>query len=140
MALAATQPNPYAYSPVGIPSPYTTGAYTTGAYTNANAYPNAAQLQQGQIIPYTAQSTNGGYILTPSQLQQLGIALPQTVGASATVQPYTYTTATPDLSNVPKLGTTVVTPTAAAYYSAAPASQSYQQNPSFRKNFRRISA
>lgn len=151
MAVAATQPNPYAYQPVGIASPYTTSAYTnpnsySTATTNvataaAAAQLPAASLQQGQIIPYTA-ATNGGIYLTSSQLQQLGYAIPQSVGAQATAQPYTYTTATPILPSVPKIGTTVVTPTAAAYYSAAPASQAYQQNPAFRKNrhYIRISA
>ncbi|XP_055302554.1 uncharacterized protein LOC129568534 [Sitodiplosis mosellana] len=136
LAIAATQPNPYVYSPVGIASPYTTSAYTnpnsySTATTNnaASAQLPAASLQQGQIIPYTA-SSNGIY-LTSSQLQQLGYAIPQSVGAPATAQPYTYTTATPILPSVPKIGTTVVTPTAAAYYSAAPASQAYQQTPTF---------
>lgn len=154
MAVAATQPNPYAYTPVGIASPYTTSAYTNSAnsYSTTNAATaavaaaatapqiSAASLQQGQIIPYTAAS-NGIY-LTTSQLQQLGYAIPQSIGAPATAQPYTYTTATPILPSVPKIGTTVVTPTAAAYYSAAPASQAYQQTPAFRKNrhYIRISA
>lgn len=131
--MPATQPNPYAISPVAIASPYTTSAYTT-----PNGYANSAALQQGQIIPYTAPSN--GIFLSPSQLQQLGITIPQT--SSATVQPYAYSTATPVVPSVPKVGTTVVTPTAAAYYSAAPVSQSYQpsyqQAPTFRKNlFRR---
>lgn len=73
--------------------------------------------------------------MSPSQLQQLGIAVQQqqTAGTPATVQPYTYSTATPIITGVPKIGSTVVTPTAAAYYSAAPAAQAYQQSPAFRK-------
>lgn len=153
MAIAATQPNPYAYTPVGIASPYTTSAYTNPNYSTATlngagvttaaaaaAQLPAASLQQGQIIPYTA-SSNGIY-LTPAQLQQLGYTIPQSFGAPATAQPYAYTTASPILPSVPKIGTTVVTPTAAAYYSAAPASQAYQQAPAFRKNhnYIRISA
>lgn len=134
VAAVPTQPNPYSYAPVALASPFTTNAYTgaTG-YTNGPQL-TAASLQQGQIIPYTTSSN--GIFLNPSQLQQLGIgynSIPQTVGAAATVQPYTYTTASPILSNVPKVPSTVVTPTAAAYYSAAPASQTYQQTPTFRK-------
>lgn len=153
LAIAATPANSYAYTPVGIASPYTTSAYTnpnysaaaTGAGVTTAAAAAAAQLpaaslQQGQIIPYTASAS--GIYLTPAQLQQLGYAIPQAVGAPATAQPYAYTTATPLLPSVPKIGTTVVTPTAAAYYSAAPASQAYQQAPAFRKNhhYIRISA
>lgn len=139
MAALPTQPNSYSYAPLALASPFTTSPYTTGAtgYTNG-AQLSAASLQQGQIIPYTTPSN--GIFLNPSQLQQLGLgyssgysSYPQTVGAAATVQPYTYTTATPILPNVPKVGSTVVTPTAAAYYSAAPASQTYQQSPAFRK-------
>lgn len=123
----ATQPNAYSYSPLSIASPY-----TTSPYTNAAQLPSAS-LQQGQIIPYTTASNS--IFLNPSQLQSYNFALPQTIGSSATVQPYSaYTTATPILPSVPKIGTTVVTPTAAGYYPASPASQSYQQAPSFREN------
>lgn len=124
----ATQPNPYTYSPLALASPY-----TTGAYTNTAQLPSAS-LQQGQIIPYTTASN--GIFLNPSQLQSYNFALPQTIGSSATVQPYAYTTATPLVPNAPKIGTTVVTPTAAAFYSAAPASQTYQQSPAFRKSLK----
>lgn len=124
VAVAATQPNPYpSYQPLAIASPY-----TTSAYTNTAQLPSAS-LQQGQIIPYTTASNS--IFLNPSQLQSYNFAVPQTVGSSANVQPYTYTTATPILPSVPKIGTTVVSPTAAAYYSASPASQSYQQAPAF---------
>lgn len=142
MAAVPTQSNTYTYAPVALASPYTTNPYTSGtAYTNAAGYTNTAQLsaaslQQGQIIPYTTSSN--GILLSSSQLQQLGLAynnLPQTVGSAATVQPYAYSTASPVLPSVPKVGTTVVTPTAAAYYSPAPASQTYQQSPAFRKSF-----
>lgn len=135
MAAVPTQSNSYSYAPVGLASPYTTSAYGTG-YTNTAQLPAAASLQQGQIIPYTTAAN--GILLSSSQLQQLGLAynnLPQNVGSAATIQPYTYSTAAPILPSVPKIGTTVVTPTAAAYYSAAPASQTYQQSPAFRKNF-----
>lgn len=125
VAVAATQPNPYySYQPLAIASPY-----TTSAYTNTAQLPSAS-LQQGQIIPYTTASNS--IFLNPSQLQSYNFAVPQTVGSSANIQPYTYTTATPILPSVPKIGTTVVSPTAAAYYSASPASQSYQQAPAFR--------
>lgn len=130
VAVAATQPNPYSsYQPLAIASPYTSSPYTTGAYTNTAQLPSAS-LQQGQIIPYTTASNS--IFLNPSQLQSYNFAVPQTVGSSANIQPYTYTTATPILPSVPKIGTTVVSPTAAAYYSASPASQSYQQAPAFR--------
>lgn len=132
----ATQPNPYTtnpytYAPLSIASPY-----TTNGYGSSNIYGNgpitAASLQQGQIIPYTS-ATNGLY-LSPSNLQQLGFSLPQSLSTSATVQPLTaYTTATPIVPSVSKIGSNVVNPTASAFYAAAPASQTYQQSPTFRK-------
>lgn len=134
VAAVPTQPNSLPYTPVAIASPYTAAAFTNGAsgYTNSAQLPAAASLQQGQIIPYTTASNS--FLLSPSQLQQLNLAVPQTLGAAAaTVQPYTYTTAAPVVPSVPKVSGSVVTPTAAAYYSAAPASQTYQQSPSFRK-------
>lgn len=129
----ATQPNPYTYAPLSLASPF-----TTNGYASPNVYGNgpitAASLQQGQIIPYTT-AANGLY-LTPSSLQQFGFSLPQSLSTSATVQPLTaYTTATPIVPNVSKIGSNVVTPTASAYYAAAPASQTYQQQPTFRKLF-----
>lgn len=136
MAAVPTQPNSFSYAPVALASPYTTNAYTSGSGLSNSAQLSAASLQQGQIIPYT-QASNG-ILLNPTQLQQLGLgynSIQQSVGSAATVQPYTYTTATPILSNVPKIGSTVVPPTASAYYSAAPASQTYQQSPAFRKIF-----
>lgn len=139
MAAVPTQSNSYPYTPVALASPYTAAAYANSAssLTNLAQLPAAAaSLQQGQIIPYTT-SSNSIY-LSPSQLQQLNLAVPQTLGAAATVQPYTYTTAAPVVANVPKVGSAGVTPTAAAFYSAAPASQTYQQSPAFRKNSRSL--
>lgn len=135
-----TQSNSLPYTPVALASPYTAAAFTNSAngYANFAQLPAAASLQQGQIIPYT--TTSNGIYLSPSQLQQLNLIAPQTLGAqtlgaaAATVQPYTYTTAAPVVPSVPKIGSTAVPPTAAAFYSAAPASQTYQQSPSFRKN------
>lgn len=125
----------YTYAPsFAIATPYTTNPYTNAAnaYTNGTPFGNpltAASLQQGQIIPYTANS----FFLSPSQLQQLNFALPA-VSPTSGIQPAAYTTASPIVSpSVPKIGTTVVTPTAAAYYPASPASQSYQQSPAFCK-------
>lgn len=134
MAAVPTQPNSYPYTPVALASPYTAASpYTNSAsgYTNSAQLPAAASLQQGQIIPYTTASNS--LFLSPQQLQQLNFAVPQTVGSAANIQPYAYTTAAPVVPSVPKVGSTVVTPTAAAYYSAAPASQTYQQSPAFRK-------
>lgn len=127
----ATQPNPYTYAPLSLASPY-----TTNGYASANIYGNspitAASLQQGQLIPYTAAAN--GFYLSPSSLQQLGFAMPQTLSASATIQPMTaYTTATPIVPSVPKIGSNVAPPTASAFYASAPASQTYQQSPTFRK-------
>lgn len=140
VAAVPTQPNSYPYTPVAIASPYTAAAYTNSAsangYTNSAQLPAAASLQQGQIIPYTAASNS--IFLSPSQLQQLNFGVPQTLGSAANIQPYAYTTAAPVVPSVPKVGSTVVTPTAAAYYSAAPASQTYQQSPAFRKNICRL--
>lgn len=165
--LAFTQPNSYTYSPWSIGSPYTTNAYTNAYTTSANAYttspnaystsPNAyttsanaysttpqlsaAALQQSQIIPYTT-TAQGSYILTPSQLQQLSFGVPQTpTAAAATVQPLSYTTASPSstlakvqpATAVASPATTIVSPTTASFYSSAPASHSYQQSPTFRK-------
>lgn len=140
MAAVPTQSNSLPYTPVALASPYTAAAFTNSAngYANFAQLPAAASLQQGQIIPYT--TTSNGIYLSPSQLQQLNLIAPQTLGAqtlgaaAATVQPYTYTTAAPVVPSVPKIGSTAVPPTAAAFYSAAPASQTYQQSPSFRKN------
>lgn len=128
-----TQSNSLPYTPVALASPYTAAAFTNNAngYANFAQLPAAAALQQGQIIPYTTASNS--FLLSPSQLQQLNLVAPQTLGAAAaTVQPYTYSTAAPVVPSVPKVGSTAVPPTAAAYYSAAPASQTYQQSPSFR--------
>lgn len=140
MAAVPTQSNSLPYTPVALASPYTAAAFTNSAngYANFAQLPAAASLQQGQIIPYT--TTSNGIYLSPSQLQQLNLIAPQTLGAqtlgaaAATVQPYTYTTAAPVVPSVPKIGSTAVPPTAAAFYSAAPASQTYQQSPSFRKS------
>lgn len=135
VAAVPTQPNSLSYAPLGLASPYTAAAFTNSAsgYANSAQLPAAAQLQQGQIIPYTTASNS--ILLSPSQLQQLNFAVPQSLGAAAaTVQPYAYTTAAPVAPSVPKVSSSVVTPTAAAFYSAAPASQTYQQSPSFRKN------
>lgn len=128
----ATQPNPYTYAPLSLASPY-----TTSGYASPNVYGNgpisATSLQQGQLIPYTT-AANGGLYLSPANLQQFGFSLPQSLSPSATVQPLTaYTTATSVVPSVSKFGSNVVTPTASAYYAAAPASQTYQQSPSFRK-------
>lgn len=136
MAAVPTQSNSLPYTPIALASPYTAAAFTNSAngYANFAQLPAAASLQQGQIIPYTTASNN--IYLSPSQLQQLNLVAPQTLGAAAaTVQPYTYTTAAPVAPSVPKVGSTAVPPTAAAFYSAAPASQTYQQSPSFRKNW-----
>ncbi|XP_031626817.1 signaling mucin HKR1-like [Contarinia nasturtii] len=150
LAVAATQPNSYTYAPLAIASPYTTGAYTnangylntaTSAATNIAQLPPAA-LQQGQIIPYTASSSNG-YILSQSQLQQLqqlGIPVGPPYTTPAPVAPSQPSVpSVPSVPTVPsapsvKPGTAVVSPTPSAYYSgysAIPASQAYQQAPTF---------
>lgn len=136
----ATQPNAYSYAPLGIASPYTTSGYAaTSAYGTGPIA--AASLQQGQIIPYTTAANS--LFLNPSNLQQYNFAYPGTYpgnypgtyGAAATVQPLTaFTTASPIVPSVPKI-TSTVSPTTSAYYSAAPASQTYQQSPAFRKIF-----
>lgn len=144
--LAYTQPSSYAYaaSPWTFASPYTTsGLYSSGYTTAANGYTttpqlSSAALQQSQIVPYTT-TAQGTYLLTPSQLQQLNSYYAQSPTAAAAVQPVSYTTATP--AGVQKIAataaaapaSTVVTPTTASFYSPAPASQSYQQSPTFRK-------
>lgn len=142
--LAYTQPNSYAYAPWTIASPYTTSSlYSSGYTTAANGYSttpqlSSAALQQSQIVPYTT-TAQGTYLLTPSQLQQLNSFYAQSPTAAAAVQPVSYTTATP--AGVQKIAataaaapaSTVVTPTTASFYSPAPASQSYQQSPTFRK-------
>lgn len=130
----ATQPAAsLSYAPaLAVPTyapPYTTATYSNGGQLSA------ASLQQGQIIPYT--SAANGFYITPAQLQQLTFAAPQT-GAATPAQAYqqipsAYTTATPVLPGYQKLGSTVVAPTAAAYYSPASAAQNYHQQPSFRK-------
>lgn len=121
LAIASQPSQSIAYAPA-LTIPYTTNPYTTATYTNAAATAPGAQvaaatLQQGQIIPYTA-------------FQQFAYSAPTTTAPASAYQhiPAAYSTAAPLLA---KLGSTVVTPTAAAYYSAAPASQAYQQQPSF---------
>lgn len=125
----ATQPNPYTYTPFSLASPYTTNV----GYSSPNVYGNG-QFTAGQLIPYTTAANS--FYLSPSNLQQFGFSVPQSLtgSTSATVQPFTtaYTTATPILPNASKVASNAIAPTASAFYAAAPASQTYQQTPNFR--------
>lgn len=139
--LAVTNPSTSAayaaYTPIALAAPYTASTYanTPSAYTSGSQLA-AASIQQGQIIPFTTAANS--FLLSPSQLaqlQQYNYAVPQLVSPTAAAA---YSTVAPIIpSAVPKIQSvipgTAATPTAAAYYGAAPAAHSYQHSPAFRK-------
>lgn len=106
----------------------TYASYNPNLYSPQSQLTSAASFYQGQIVPYTAASSANNVVLSPAQLQQISYSQPA-VAAYAPI-PAAYSTPSPFL---PKVGSTVTTPTASAYYSA-PFNQHYnQQPPSFCK-------